>query len=177
MRRVVITSGPGAGKTTLLRELSARGYATVEESARSIIMERLARGLSPRPEPATFANEIFQRDRQKYSNPPRHDGLVFYDRGAVEALAMIHEASPLADEDVRAMLVRYAFYGTVFILPPWQAIYVNDAERDHSFSHAVAVYGQLVRWYTRCGYVINEVPCLSVAQRASHVLKPIPNDA
>ena len=177
MRRVVITGGPGTGKTTLLRELSARGYANVEESARSVIAERMARCLSPRPEPAVFADEIFQRDTRKYSNPPDNEGLVFYDRCAVEALAMVHEAAPFTDEEVSEKLVEYVFYRTVFILPPWQAIYVTDAERDHSFSHAVAVYGQLVRWYARCGYVINEVPCLSVAQRASHVLQAIANDA
>jgi hypothetical protein len=27
-----------------------------------------------------------------------------------------------------------------------------------------------VRWYRRCGYNINEVPCLSVEARAEHVL-------
>ncbi|WP_201496038.1 AAA family ATPase, partial [Rubrivivax sp. A210] len=58
MRRIVITGGPGAGKTTLLAELATRGYETVSESAREVITERLARGLPPRPDPATFAREI-----------------------------------------------------------------------------------------------------------------------
>jgi predicted ATPase len=88
MRGVVITGGPSAGKTTLLAELAARGYATVEESARSIIAARLAQGMSPRPEPATFAREILQKDIEKYRQAPQGVGPVFYDRGAVEALAM-----------------------------------------------------------------------------------------
>jgi|GEM_PF-3730079 len=33
-----------------------------------------------------------------------------------------------------------------FVLPPWQAIYVNDAERDHTFAHAEAVHGIIRRW-------------------------------
>ena len=44
MSRVVLTGGPGAGKTTLLATLAAMGFTTVEESARAIIAERLARG-------------------------------------------------------------------------------------------------------------------------------------
>ncbi len=57
------------------------------------------------------------------------------------------------------------------------AIYVTDAERDHSFSHAASVYVSLLRLYTRCGYLINEVPCVPVEQRVSHVLQALANDA
>src|ERR671938_223494 len=64
--RVVITGGPGAGKTTLLAELAARGYTTVEESARAIIAERLTSGASRRPSPLAFAREILRRDIEKY---------------------------------------------------------------------------------------------------------------
>jgi predicted ATPase len=103
--------------------------------------------------------------------------LEFYDRSAVEALAMVHEASPLSEEELKGKLAGYTFHHTVFVLPPRQDIYVNDNERDHTFTHAVTVHGQIVRWYTRCGYQINEVPCLEVEQRVSHVLQAIANDA
>jgi predicted ATPase len=177
MRRIVVTGGPGAGKTTLLTELAARGYATVSESAREIIAARLAQGLPPRPDPAAFAKEILRRDDEKYHRQHRSAGPIFYDRSALEALAMVHEASPLSDEELKVKLSGYAFHRSVFVLPPWQAIYVNDTERDHTFTHAVNVHGQIVRWYTRCGYQINEVPCLEVGQRVSHVLQAIANDA
>jgi predicted ATPase len=177
MRRVVITGGPGAGKTTLLTALAARGYETVAESAREVIAARLTQGLAPRPEPAVFAREILAKDVAKYERSNGGERLVFFDRSAVEALAMVHEVSPLPEVELKEKLTRYSFYQTVFVLPPWQEIYVNDAERDHSFSHAVAVFQQLLRWYKKCGYVINEVPCFSVAQRVSHVLQAIANDA
>jgi predicted ATPase len=177
MRRVVITGGPGAGKTTLLTELAAKGYATVSESAREVIAARSARGLPPRPDPITFAREILKEDDAKYRSPTQSDGTIFYDWSAVEALGMVHEVSLLSDEKLKEGLAHYNFHPTVFVLPPWQAIYVNDAERDHSFSHAVAVHAQVVRWYQRCGYHINEVPRLEVAQRANHVLQAIANDA
>jgi predicted ATPase len=170
MHRVIVTGGPGAGKTTLLAELAARGCPTFEESARSIIAARLAQGMTPRPEPATFAREILQKDIEKYRQGTSSRGAVFYDRSAVEALAMLHEASPLPDEELKSMLSTYAFHRTVFILPPWEAIYVNDTERDHSFAHAVKVHAQLARWYRSCGYQLNEGPRLSAGQRADHVL-------
>ena len=88
---------------------------------------------------------------------------------------MVHETLPLADEELKSMLAAYEFHRTVFMLPPWEAIYVNDAERDHSFAHAVAVHEQLERWYRRCGYRINEVPRVAVAHRAEHVLQALTN--
>jgi predicted ATPase len=145
MRRIVVTSGPGAGKTTLLAELSARGYEMVSESAREVIAERLARGLPPRPDPPSFATEILRRDDQKYHRPHRAAGPIFYDRSAVEGLAMVHESSPLSEEELKAKLSGYTFHRTVFVLPPWQEIYVNDTERDHSYIHAVTVHGQIAR--------------------------------
>jgi predicted ATPase len=70
MPRIVISGGPGAGKTTLLGELAALGYATVEESARAIIAERLAAGKSRRPDPVVFHNsaDILHASRDISSN-------------------------------------------------------------------------------------------------------------
>ena len=171
MPHVIVTGGPGAGKTTLLAELSAMGYATVDESARAIIAERVERGESRRPDTLTFAQEILRRDIEKYLDRPRTARWVFFDRGLVEALAMLHDASPPGSIELEPMLASYRFHATVFVLPPWKAIYTNDAERDQSFAEAVAVHNRLVQWYGSCGYVPNEVPRLPVAQRAEHVLR------
>jgi predicted ATPase len=171
MPHVIVTGGPGAGKTTLLTELAAMGYATVEESARAIIAERLACGASPRPDARAFAQEILRRDIEKYVNQPRTSNWVFFDRGLIDALAMVHEASPLPSTELQAMLSAYPFHRTTFVLPPWEAIYATDSERDQSFAEAIEVHAKLVRWYRSCGYVLNEVPRLPVAQRAAHVLR------
>ena len=171
MPHVIVTGGPGAGKTTLLAELAARGYITVDESARALIAERLARGASPRPDPVAFAQEILRRDIEKYLNQPCSSKWVFFDRGLIEALGMLHEASPLTTSELVSMLASYPFPATVFVLPPWDAIYANDAERDQSFAEAVDVHAKVVQWYRSCGYVLHEVPRLSVPQRAEHVLR------
>jgi predicted ATPase len=171
MPHVIVTGGPGAGKTTLLAELGALGYATVEESARSIIVERLARGASRRPDALAFAQEILRRDIEKYRNQPRTAQWVFFERGLIDALGMLHEASPLPSIELESVLAAYPFHTTVFVLPPWEVIYVNDAERDQSFAEAVDVHAKVVEWYRACGYSLNEVPRLPVARRAAHVLR------
>jgi predicted ATPase len=171
--QVIVTGGPGAGKTTLLAELAAMGYATVEESARAIIAERLARGASRRPDALAFAREILRRDIEKYLNQPRTSRWVFFDRGLIDALGMLHEASSLPSTELESMLASYPFHATVFVLPPWEVIYANDAERDQSFAQAIDVHARVVRWYRSCGYVLNEVPRLPVAQRAEHVLRTL----
>jgi predicted ATPase len=171
--RVVVTGGPGVGKTTVLRELAARGYAVIEESAREIIRERRANGQSPRPEPREFAAELLRRDRAKYSQPAAGDRPVFFDRCLVESVAMAQEAGLLAEPEATAMLSGVKFHPRVFILPPWRQIYINDAERDHTFEHCQRVHEGLVRWYLACGYRLHEVPCTSPSQRAGHVLRAL----
>ena len=171
MPHVIITGGPGAGKTTLLAELAAMGYATVDDSARGIIAERLARGLSPRPQPIAFVHEILRRDIEKYNAQPPTSGWIFFDRSLIDALGMLHDAGGLSSTELNAMLASYPFHPTVFVLPPWQEIYVTDTERDQSFADAVDVHGRVVRLYQSCGYQLDEVPRLPVAQRAEHVLR------
>jgi predicted ATPase len=170
MHRVVLTGGPGAGKTTLLAELAAAEHSTVSESAREVIAERLARGHSPRPEPEAFAREILRRDIAKY-NEVASGAFIFFDRCVVEAIAMVHEVAPIPELHLQEMLARYRFHQTVFVLPPWQAIYRTDTERDHSFAHSQRVHGNVVQWYRQCGYKLYEVPRVGVAERARHVLR------
>ena len=100
--RFVITGGPGAGKTTILQALAARGYICAAESARAIIRERLASGLRPRPPLAQFANEILQRDIARYRETRVTDRPVFFDRGIVDALGMLHHQQVLSLEEAEA---------------------------------------------------------------------------
>jgi predicted ATPase len=173
MPGVVLTGGPGAGKTALLSELGTRGYAIVDESARAIIAERIARGLSARPELPIFAREILRRDVERYRRLAPGPEWIFFDRGVLDAIALLQEVDPLPMEDLQRLLSAHPFHALVFILPPWESIYTNDAERDQTFAEAVHVHGKLQRWYHSCGYRVHEVPRLSVQQRADHVLQTL----
>ena len=78
-------------------------------------------------------------------------------------------------EELRAILAQYPFHRLVFILPPWEAIYANDAERDQTYAEAIGVYERILRWYRFCGYDVHEVPRLPVTERARHVLRVLGN--
>jgi predicted ATPase len=75
-----------------------------------------------------------RRDIEKYLNQPRTSKWVFFDRGLIDALGMLHEASPLPSIELETMLASYPFHATVFVLPLWEAIDASDAERDQAFA-------------------------------------------
>jgi predicted ATPase len=170
--RVVVTGGPGGGKTTLLRELGRRGFATVDDTPRTIIRSRRALGLSPRPSPIEFAEQVLRRDVELYE---QHAGgaCAFFDRGVLDALAMVADAAPDRRADAVALAREYPYHPLVFVLPPWEAIYVTDEERDHPFTHAVRVCESLVAWYQLCGYQVAHVPKLPVVERGDYVLSAL----
>ena len=170
--RVVITGGPGAGKTTLLCELGHRGFATVEDTPRTIIRSRRALGLSPRPSPLEFAEQVLRRDVELYEQNAG-EARAFFDRGVLDALAMVVDAAPERRPEALALAVEYPYHPLVFVLPPWEEIYLNDDERDHPFAHAVRVCESLVAWYQLCGYQIAQVPKLPVAERCDYVLSAL----
>ena len=153
--------------------LHARGYATVSETAREVIAERLRQRQSPRPPPLEFAQEVLRRDIRKYRLQDIEGGLAFFDRGVVEALGMIDETEPVPEPRLKDLLSAYPFHRQVFVLPPWEAIYTTDTERDQSFAEAVVVHERVTRWYRRCNYELIEVPRLTIAQRCAYVLRKL----
>jgi predicted ATPase len=62
-------------------------------------------------------------------------------------------------------------------MPPWKAIFANDAERDHTFEHAESVNSTVQEWYRWCRYQLIEVPKVSVAERCAFVLEALANSA
>jgi predicted ATPase len=175
MSRIVITGAPGAGKTTLLLALQARGYTIVEDSARAIIQDRRRRGLSPRPDPYAFAQETLRIDIENFVNHADSQGCVFFERGVLDALCGLDLVAPLSESELSAWVSNYRYFSKVFVLPPWKAIYANDAERDHTFEHAEWVNRITQEWYRRCGYEVVEVPMVSVEERCKFVLQALAN--
>ncbi len=170
--RYVLTGGPGAGKSTLLRALGQQGFTVVEESARAVIKRRKAAGLEPRGDATAFAAAILRRDAANYQQAPGARPVIF-DRGLADALCQLDQARPLSPARLRRILARYAYARQVFVLPPWQAIYANDAERDQTFAEAQQVYTRLCAWYRQWGYRLTEVPPAPVRDRAAFVSRAI----
>ncbi len=175
MSRIVITGGPGAGKTTLLLALQARGYTIVGDSARAIIQDRRRHGLSPRPNAYEFVHETLRMDIENFVHHAATPGHVFFDRSILDALCGLDRVTPLNEKELGMWLSKYQYCSKVFLLPPWKAIYVNDAERDHTFEHAEWVNRITQEWYRRCRYQLIEVPKVSVAERCTYVLQALAN--
>lgn len=173
MPRVIITGGPGAGKTTLLQALQAQGHTIVGDSARTIIQERRRRGLSPRPDAHAFTQQVLHMEIEHFTLHAANPGFVFFDRSVVDTLCSLDGFSPLSEHELQTWLAQYPYHPKVFFLPAWREIYINDAERDHTFEHAEWVHRITLQWYQRCHYQLIEVPKVSVAERCSFVLQAL----
>jgi predicted ATPase len=170
LERIVFTGAPGGGKTTVLRALAQQGHIVMADSARGIIRDRKARSLSPRPAPREFADAILRQDIQHHQQAPG-PGRVFFERGVVDALAMLHALGALSESELRECLHQYPYHRQVFVFPPWEAIHVEDEERDQTFAEAQRIHDGACAWYRHCGYELVEVPKVGVAQRCAHVLQ------
>ena len=104
MSRIVISGAPGGGKTTLLLALQARGYTIVGDTARAIIHDRRSRGLSPRPDPYAFAQEALRMDIENFVHHAASPGLVFFERGVLDALCGLDRVTPLTDNELSMWL-------------------------------------------------------------------------
>jgi predicted ATPase len=171
--RFVITGGPGAGKTSTLEAIAVRGFQCVPESARAIIKKRKVFGLSPRPSPDQFGAEMLKEDIACYRGTPVQNDPMFFDRGVCDSLAFLYLHGAISLAEVEAQVKEFRYNDLVFLMPPWPAIYREDAERDQSFTEAVAVCESLRHWYTHWHYNVVEVPRGSVDERADFILKTI----
>ena len=167
MQRIVLTGGPGAGKTTVLDVLRTQGYATGDDAARSIIRERKRAGLSPRPDALTFSKQVFEKEVEAYN--AMKGSPSFFERGMVEAIGSLLGAGALSKDDADRLLSDYR-YQAVFIFPPWEEIYCEDDERDHTFEHSVKVYESILGFYRLNEYDPIEVPVGAVEDRVAFIL-------
>jgi predicted ATPase len=164
----ILTGGPGSGKTSLLRELNERGYTIVHETGRSVIQQQIEIDGDALPWKNTrlFAQHMLASD---VSNYLQHDGakrIIVFDRGIPDVLgyALLSEIDEVAPYRKQARQFRYNKY--VFILPPWETIYVNDNERKQDFTVATRTYEVMYETYKRLGYHLIDLPKVSVSERA-----------
>jgi predicted ATPase len=171
----IFSGGPGAGKTTLIEALRARGHVCVDEAARRILKEQALTG----------GNATHDGDRARYRDLMLDYGLadyhamreatvpVFFDRAIPELSGYGNAPGESDPPALTAAIADCRYNDTVFVFPPWQAIYTHDAERKHDFAHAIAVFEEIVATYRRFGYETLEVPRTAVAERLRFVLSRI----
>ncbi|PSK93270.1 AAA family ATPase [Taibaiella chishuiensis] len=174
---IVITGGPGAGKTTLIRELEQRGYRCIEEVARRLIAEQLEAGGDALPwqDKERYKQLMFDRSVAAYRDTPDEDKPVFFDRGLPDTLCYAALEGLQISDEMKVLAAGLRYHTTVFLLPPWQAIYHTDRERKQDWQEAVRTAALMEQTYTDYGYRPVTVPTGPVAARADFVLQTLAN--
>jgi len=170
---IVVTGGPGGGKSTLLDALGKKGFKYINETGRTIIKERISKGLSPRPDLEEFAKLMFQRDYENYINHLYTAETLFFDRSFLDSASFIQQTNKIYFEKVNEIIHSLRFNNNIFITPPWEEIYCNDDERDQTFSEAVDTYNSLYNWYELNGYKLIVLPKVPVEMRVKFVLSEL----
>jgi predicted ATPase len=169
---IVIIGGPGTGKTTLIDALVNRGYCCYPEISRQVTMEAKKQGIEQLflENPLLFSELLLEgRKKQFVSAQNEPHETVFIDRGIPDVLAYMHyigDAYPTGFD----LACREHVYSKIFVLPPWEEIYISDDERYENFEQAKLIYGHLTETYRNYGYELIEVPKGSVDERINFIL-------
>lgn len=180
LKRIVITGAPGTGKTAVIKALETAGFHCFHEVIRTMTLSAKDEDGSniSLGNPIAFVNDSEQFNQQlldarllqyKQAKDVKNE-LVFYDRGMPDVLAyMEYFKQPYSNEFSATCEANR--YNAVFLLPPWEAIYIQDNERLETYLQATEIHEHLTATYTRLGYTVLEVPFGTVAERLSFILE------
>lgn len=169
---VLLIGGPGSGKTSIIEELAIRGHVCYPEISRQVTLEAQKSGVDQLflKEPLLFSELLLKGRIQQYRDALEEKSEnVFIDRGIPDVLAYMHyigDAYPQSfDEACKAFK-----YSKIFLLPPWEEIYVSDNERYESFEQASLIHKHLIETYENYGYQLIEVPKADIDTRIAFIL-------
>jgi predicted ATPase len=171
-RFFVLTGGPGSGKTTLIEALCQAGFGTSVEAGRGIIRGQSAIGGTALPwhDRALFAELMLSWEIRSYQAACEQTGPVFFDRGVPDTLGYLKLSGLPIPSHVESAAERFRYASRVFIAPPWQEIFTQDAERKQTLDEAARTYHALVNTYTELGYELVPLPLAPVEVRLRFVL-------
>ncbi|WP_240207459.1 AAA family ATPase [Vibrio sp. CyArs1] len=175
--RVVFTGGPGSGKTSVIEFLHQKGYARAPEVGRKVIKAQvdLQGKALPWLDKVAFRDEMVLEEIENYENFGSTE-ITFYDRSIIDSYGYsILERLPIS-ELLLAKCNELIYCRKVFIFPPWEEIYENDAERKQDFTKAIATYHEMVNAYIKYDYDLIEVPKVSVKERAQFIVSKMNYD-
>jgi predicted ATPase len=174
---IVIIGGPGTGKTTIIERLVQNGYCCYPEISRQVTAEAQKQGIEQLflENPLLFSELLLEGRKKQFIDAQQEPhNFIFLDRGIPDVLAYMHyigDSYPAFFETA----CREHIYSKIFILPPWEDIYVSDKERYENFEQAQLIHNHLVETYQKFGYELIEVPKDTVDKRILFILDKISN--
>ena len=169
MTFVVISGCSGGGKSTLIDELAARGFSVQPEAGRQIVKEQLSidgDGV-PWQNRIKFMELCMDRSIHFYNTASTLDAPVFFDRSIIEFISGYPHIGHPTPKRFADAVSRYPYASRVFMTPPWEELFAQDAERRHSFDAAVAEFEFLSKkGYPESGYEVVMIPKDTVQARA-----------
>ena len=172
---VVIIGGPGTGKTTIIEGLLAKGFCCYPEISREVTLEAKKQGIEQLflENPLLFSELLLEGRKKQFHNAQKEPhNIVFLDRGIPDVLAYMHyigDSYPAFFDQA----CRDHIYTKIFLLPPWEEIYISDNERYENFEQAKLIYNHLTETYQKYGYDLIEVPKGTVEERISFILNQL----
>ena len=172
---IVIIGGPGTGKTTIIDGLVAKGHCCYPEISREVTLEAKKQGIEQLflEKPLLFSELLLEGRKKQFQNATKepHE-IVFIDRGIPDVLAYMHYIGDSYPATFDAACREHT-YSKIFILPPWEEIYISDAERYENFEQAKLIYNHLTETYQNYGYKLIEVPKDTMNNRIFFILDEI----
>ena len=123
--------------------------------------------------PLLFSELLLEGRKKQFRNALEepHD-LVFLDRGIPDVLAYMHYIGD-SYPSFFDLACREHLYTKIFILPPWEEIYISDDARYENFEQATLIYNHLTETYKGYGYTLIEVPKGDINSRIDFILKKL----
>ena len=145
------------------------GWRISPEAARHIIQHNVSTGGNALPwgNLEAFRDAMLETTEKEYLEAKKLKGVVFFDRGWPDS-----EVCPFADETLER-LKPLCYHKKVFVFPPWDAIYRQDAERKQTLEEAHESCNRLCESYKKLGYELLEVPQATVQARAQWILRQL----
>ncbi|GGX05603.1 AAA family ATPase [Aquimarina muelleri] len=168
-KRYIITGAPGTGKTSLIHTLEENGYSCFEEISRKTIIhqQKIKSNKTPWEDLSGFADLVYQQTIKELDSFISEN--TFVDRGLPDIIAYLKTKSYSIPEYISKFPFKTYYSSTVFFLPLWKEIYVNDPQRPQSYPEAEHIHYYLTEVYLNLGFTIKIVPKTTLTKRVDFI--------
>ncbi|EZH73525.1 hypothetical protein ATO12_16440 [Aquimarina atlantica] len=168
-KRYIITGAPGTGKTSLIQALQANGHSCFSEISRKIILEQqqIKSNKTPWGDLPGFANLVYLQTLKELQLPLQENSYV--DRGLPDIIAYLKAKSYPIPEYLSDFPFKTHYASTVFLMPPWEEIYINDPQRPQSFIEAQCIHKHLIEVYQNFNFTIEIAPKTTLTKRVDFI--------